>query len=135
MGLAVGDTTDAIATPLAVLAAEPITGVIAEIRRLAEQYEVVGIVVGLPLNMDGTEGPQAKTARHLAHQLSEAIQLDVRLWDERLSSFEADEALAGKLTRKKKKARQDAVAAGVILRDFLSHDGPQSALSVDGTGT
>ena len=127
IGLAVGDTSGAIATPLSVLAAEPIAEVIAEIRRLAEQYQVAGIVVGLPLNMDGTEGPQAKAARDVATQLAEAIQLDVRMWDERLSSFEADATLAGKLTRKKKRARQDAVAAAVILQDFLSHDGPQSA--------
>jgi len=100
---------------------------IEEIRRLAEQYQVVGIVVGLPLNMDGTEGPQAKAARDVGRQLAETTALDVRMWDERLSSFAADSALAGRLTRKKKRARQDAVAAAVILQDFLSQDGPRTA--------
>ena len=77
--------------------------------------------------MDDTEGPQGKLARAMASRLAEATSLDVRLWDERLSSFAADQALAGKFTRKKKRARQDAVAATAILQDFLSTGGPESA--------
>jgi putative Holliday junction resolvase len=77
--------------------------------------------------MDGTEGPQGRTARTAAAELAAATGLDVRLWDERLSSFAADQALSGTMTSGKKKARQDAVAAAAILQDFLASDGPHSA--------
>ncbi len=53
--------------------------------------------------------------------------MDVRIWDERLSSFAADQVLAGHLTRKKRKARQDAIAAAMFLQDFLSCGGPDAA--------
>ena len=73
-------------------------------------------------------------ARATAARLAEATGLDVRLWDERLSSFAADESLAGMLTRKKKRARQDAVAATAILQDFLSRGGPDCARRPDEVG-
>jgi putative Holliday junction resolvase len=89
------------------------------------------MVVGWPLNMDGTEGPQGRLVRSRAQELAQLTGLDVRLWDERLSSFVADQALAGAFTRKGKKARQDAVAAAVILQDFLAAGGPDSAPTPD----
>ena len=104
---------------------EPVAG---RIGQLALEYDVVGIVVGFPLNMDDSEGPQAKLARQMAAELAEATGLDVRLWDERLSSFAADQLLAGKYTRKQKKARQDAVAAASMLTDFLASSGPERAI-------
>jgi putative Holliday junction resolvase len=94
---------------------------------LAREYDAEGVVVGWPLNMDDTEGPQGRLTREIAAELAVVTGLDVRLWDERLSSFEADKALAGLLTRKKKKQRQDAVAAASMLKDFLSSDGPRTA--------
>ncbi|MGA2265910.1 MAG: Holliday junction resolvase RuvX [Phycisphaerae bacterium] len=119
LGVAVGDTASGIASPLEVLAAQPAEQAIRRIGELARQYSVAGVVVGLPLNMDGTEGPQAALARQLADQIAQA-GWTVRMFDERLSSFAADQALAGMLTRKKKKARQDAVAAATMLQDFLA---------------
>ena len=127
IGIAAGATQDAIASPIAVIEASPLDKAIEGIIQLAREYEAEGIVVGWPLNMDDSEGPQGKLARGMAATLAEQAQLDVRLWDERLSSFVADQALAGKLTRKKKKARQDAVAAAVILQDFFSRGGVESA--------
>jgi len=131
IGLAAGNTRDSIASPLAVIDAQPHSAAIERIQRYAADYRAEGIVVGWPLNMDDSEGPQGKLARAMAVELAAATGLDVRLWDERLSSFAADEALAGMLTRKKKKARQDAVAAAVILQDFLSSGGPDAAPRVD----
>ena len=84
-------------------------------------------MVGWPLNMDGTEGPQGRLAREMAADLARRTGLDVRLFDERLTSFAADKALAGTYTRKQKKARQDAVAAAALLGDFLAADGPAVA--------
>ena len=86
----------------------------------AAEYEVEAFVVGLPLNMDDTEGKQAKIARRFGDELARATGKPVRFWDERLSSVAARELLEGaKLTRKKRKARIDRVAAQVILQSFL----------------
>ena len=126
-GIAVGDTVSGIASPLAVVPTEPLVRAIDRIAGLAREYGSEGLVVGWPLNMDDSEGPQGLDARSMASRLAEATGMDVRMWDERLSSFTADQALAGQLTRKKRKARQDAVAAAVILQDFLSADGPDAA--------
>jgi len=129
IGLAVGETTTGIATPLEVLPAEQFDRVLRRVLDLARRYQVAGIVVGWPLNMDGTEGDQARSARQVARDISCRTDLEVRIWDERLSSFAADKALAGRLTRKQKKSRQDAVAAASMLEDFLACDGPTKAPS------
>lgn len=127
IGVAVGNTDTSIASPVQVVAAEPPGRALERIVRLAADHQAVGIVVGWPLNMDDSEGPQGRLARELAGQLAEITGLDVRMWDERLSSFAADEALAGTLTRMKRRRVQDSVAAAHILQDFLSSDGPHTA--------
>jgi putative Holliday junction resolvase len=127
VGIAAGSVRDGIASPLEVIPAEPKDRVLARVMELAREYDAEGVVVGWPLNMDDTEGPQGRLTREIAAELAVVTGLDVRLWDERLSSFEADKALAGLLTRKKKKQRQDAVAAASMLKDFLSSDGPRTA--------
>ena len=126
-GVAIGDTTDGFATPLVVLDTEPVADLPARICKLSEEYKPDGIVVGLPLNMDDTVGPQALEALRFAAELAEFTGRDVRMWDERLSSFDADKTLAGHLTRKKRRAHQDAVAAASFLQDFLQSDGPNTA--------
>ena len=129
VGIAAGSTEDCIATPITVLPARSEPQLFAEISRLAAEYDAEGLVVGWPINADDTEGPQGKKARQFAQRLAEATHLDVRLWDERLSSFQADLLLAGQMTRKKRRARQDALAAAEFLKDFLTQDGPNSAPS------
>jgi putative Holliday junction resolvase len=91
------------------------------IGRLAKEHGVEGIVVGLPLNLDGSEGEAARGARRLAAEIEKALALPVRLQDERLSSFEAEGRLksAGvKIGRKR--GLVDQLAAVVILEDFLA---------------
>lgn len=132
IGLAVGSEA-AAPGPLAVIPARPANAAIAAILAAAKDYAVDGIVVGWPLNMDDTEGPQALLAREMAVELSRATDLDVRLWDERLSSFAADKALAGLLTRKQKRGHQDAVAAAEMLKEFFAGDGPRKAIKPQDT--
>ncbi len=127
IGVAAGDTSSEIAAPLTVLDGADLNRIAEQIVRIAEEHDARAVVVGWPLNMDDTEGPQGRIARDFAAYLAEHTDLDVRLWDERLSSFQADQALAGAFTRKQKKMRQDAIAAAVILQDFLSSGGPQGA--------
>ena len=92
---------------------------------VAREYAAEAIVIGLPLNMDGTEGPQAKLSRTLAEAIGRLDPLPVHLHDERLTSHAADRRLIDRdLTRKKKKARQDAVAAQILLESFLQGEVP-----------
>ena len=94
----------------------------AAVLRCVRDYEVDAFVVGLPLNMDGTEGPQAKAIRGFGDALAKASGKPVHYWDERLSSFAAEELLQQEeLTRRKKRSRVDRVAALVILQEFLAH--------------
>ena len=120
IGLALSEP-GGIVSPLAVLPAG--TGTDDNARAIlaaAREYSAEAIVIGLPLNMDGTEGPQAKLSRTLAEAISRIGPLPVHLHDERLTSHAADRRLIDRdLTRKKKKARQDAVAAQIILESFL----------------
>lgn len=131
IGLAVSDAGGGIASPLEVLTETDPAAVAARIAQRAAEYEAAGVVVGWPLNMDDTEGPQGQLARRFASEIRRATGLDVRMWDERLSSMTADAKLAGRLTRKKRKARQDAVAAAAILQDFLACDGENAAPTPD----
>ncbi|MFP4052915.1 MAG: Holliday junction resolvase RuvX [Phycisphaerae bacterium] len=126
LGVAVGET-DGMALPVTVVSAQPRHVAMERLGDVIDEYAPEGIVVGWPLNMDDSEGPQARHARQLAQEVADHTGLDVRLWDERLSSFAADAALAGQFTRKKRRARQDAVAAAEILGDFLAGDGPATA--------
>src|SRR5690349_15609855 len=90
IGLAVSDPSGQIASPLDVIPAEPLSQVYEAIKQRVEEYGVEGIVVGWPLNMDDTEGPQGRMVRLFAAELAAETGMDVRLWDERLTSSHAD---------------------------------------------
>ncbi|HEY7726741.1 MAG TPA: Holliday junction resolvase RuvX [Anaeromyxobacteraceae bacterium] len=93
---------------------------LAALRRLAADYEVSRAVVGLPLNMDGTEGPSARMARGFAARVGEALGVPVELFDERLSTFEAEGRLRERgLHGRARRAAVDAEAAAVILQGWL----------------
>ncbi len=117
-GLAVCDADETLASPLVVLTGQG--GLIEKIRRIITDQAVDAIVFGLPLNMDGAEGDQAKRVRDFAAELIKQIGLPLFFQDERLSSFDAEKKLAALgITRKKKKKHLDAVAAATILQTFL----------------
>lgn len=124
IGLAVGDDVTRIASPVTTVdTAGSITQQAAAVRRAAQSYDFDAWVVGLPLNMDDTEGPSAKAARAFGEALADQSGLPVFYMDERLSSHAATELLLpAELTRKKKKARVDRVAAQVLLQSFLDGD-------------
>ncbi|MFH1616087.1 MAG: Holliday junction resolvase RuvX [Planctomycetota bacterium] len=117
-GLAVCDPGETFVSPLAVLENKP--DIMGKIFAVIRAENIQAVVVGLAINMDGTEGPQAAKARRFAEQLKEQIDLPVYLHDERLSSYDAERKLLdADLTRKKMKKRLDALAAAAILQDFL----------------
>ena len=120
-GVAVGDDETGIATPLEVIHASDDTVRMARIAQCVDSYQPHVLVVGLPVNMDQTDGPAAARARAWADQLHKRFGIEVRLADERLTTFEADTSMAGMgLTRKKKRSRRDAVAAAAILRGYFN---------------
>ena len=117
-GVAICDADETIASPLCVLRQQD--AVVSEIAEIVVSEGVGAIVVGLPINMDDSEGPQAKTARAFAAKLAARVSVPVHLQDERLTSFGAEEKLqASGLSRGKKRGVLDAIAAAEILRDFL----------------
>jgi putative holliday junction resolvase len=134
LALDVGEARIGVATcdPLG-LTVRPVTVIQRKSRRedfdrlaaLIRQEGVETILCGLPLNMDGSEGPQAATTRKWAGKLVQALKHilgsapPLLFWDERLSSFAADEILEESARGKKKRIGQDAVAAAVILQDYL----------------
>lgn len=128
IGLAVGDTASGLATPLKKLESSgTAVGDAAQLKPIIEDYEIDILVVGLPFNMDGSEGGQAKLAREYGAVLARELGLPVEFWDERLSSAAADTLLDEReeLTVKKRKARRDALAAQTILQGFLDHQRAQ----------
>lgn len=129
IGLALGDADSGIVSPVAILQAVGDTVQQARaILDVADAYGADDIVVGLPLNMDGSAGPQARLAQRLADTIKAEGQRAVHLHDERLTSHAAEGRLSERgLTRAKKKARQDAVAAQILLESFLAREDGNSA--------
>ncbi|MFH0980237.1 MAG: Holliday junction resolvase RuvX [Planctomycetota bacterium] len=121
IGLAISDPGGSIASPLTTLnlVGDPAARIEQILRALAD-YDVDEWVVGLPLNMDGTDSRQTQLTRRFAAALSRRVDRPIHLCDERLSSYQADEYLAAsQLSAKKRKARRDRLAAQVILQSFL----------------
>ena len=117
-GLAMCDPGETIASPLCVVQGQSET--LQAILTVVKEEGVEGIVVGLPLNMDDSEGEQAKRVRAFARDLSQHLVIPIYFQDERLSSFTAENMLADlNLTRSQKKRVMDAVAAAQILEAFL----------------
>lgn len=117
-GLAICDAGETIASPLAVIYGQK--ELLNKITEVVEAENVDAIVLGLPLNMSGTESSQTKLVLKFAEQLKSRVSVPVHLQDERLSSFGAEEKLApAEFTRGKRKKRIDAVAAAEILEAFL----------------
>ena len=117
-GLAICDAGETIASPLAVI--EGREKLLTRISQIVQAEGVQAIVLGLPLNMDGSQGPQSKLVLAFADKLRAHLPIPIYLHDERLSSFGAEEKLApANLTRGKQRKRLDAVAAAEILEAFL----------------
>jgi putative Holliday junction resolvase len=117
-GLAICDAGESIASPLAVLNSRK--QLLKKLAEIIETENVEAVVLGLPLNMDNSTGPQARSVLKFAERLKESVNLPIHFQDERLSSFGAEEKLAaGEFTRKKSRERVDAVAAAEILQTFL----------------
>ena len=125
IGVAISDRLQTVATPRETIKRRKF-GLDADvIERLISDNEVAGIVLGLPMNMDGSEGPRAQSTRAFARNLAARIAVPIFFWDERLSTVAAERALLeADMSRKKRAVVIDNVAASYILQgvlDRLSH--------------
>ncbi len=120
IGLALSDETQFLASPLKTVTAQSMRKNIDVIAEIAALYECESIVVGLPLNMDGTEGDRASKTRSFGKVLGKVSSLPVDYWDERLTSLQADEWFEQSGVRKeKRKLLRDQAAAVAILQSYL----------------
>ena len=123
-GIAMSDLLCSIVGTTTVIHSRRDEKTIAEIEKLIAQNGVTEIVVGLPKNMDGTEGVRAELCREFAGQLEELTGLPVKLWDERRTTVEAHNILSQhNYHGKKRKDTVDAVAASLILEGYLAFRG------------
>jgi putative Holliday junction resolvase len=119
IGVAVGETTTRIASPLGAIEGEANEARFAAIGRIVDEWRPAGFVVGLPRHSDGSEHAVAKLAEKFARRLEARYNVPVLFVDETLSSAEAESTLKRTRTRAGKKSDVDALAAAVILQSFL----------------
>lgn len=124
IGLALSDNRLTIASPLETIRRAKFAADAAALVRIANEREVGGLVIGLPVSLDGTEGPRCQSVRQFARNLAPHLPLDVAFWDERLSTAVVERALIeADLTRKRRAEIVDKLAAAYILQgalDFLA---------------
>ena len=120
IGVAVSDQTGKLAQGRGVVSRTSDKDAIEEIGKIIGEYEVKEIVVGLPLNMDGTKGERALDSEKFSDALKKETGLPVKLWDERLSTKEVEDVLiAADVSRGKRKKVVDKLAAQIILQGYL----------------
>jgi len=120
IGVAVSDLRRGIATPVLTLRRVKFTTDAAALAALVAERRIAGLILGLPLNMDGSEGPRAQATRAFARNLVRVVPLPIGFWDERLSTVAAERALLEADTSRKRRAEViDHVAAAYILQGVL----------------
>lgn len=120
IGVAVSDGLRQVASPITVIRRRKFSLDAADLLALAKERALAGLVLGLPRNMDGSEGPRAQSTRAFARNLSALTELPITFWDERLSTVAAERALLEADTSRKRRAEViDQVAAGYILQGAL----------------
>jgi putative Holliday junction resolvase len=121
IGLALSDAGFAIASPLETLKRKKFTADALELKRLIDLHGVGGLVLGLPINMDGTEGPRCQSTRQFATNLLEKFDIPIAFHDERLSTAAVERVLIGEadMTRKRRGEVVDKLAAAYILQGAL----------------
>ena len=122
IGIALSDENKIVATPYTTIIKENYRDLVDQIKKIVKEYDIDGIVIGNPINMDGTEGPSSQSAKDLAKNLSKDITENITLWDERLSSqgaFNLSNNLSINSSKKVKKL--DENSAQFILQGLLDY--------------
>ena len=122
IGIALSDENKIVATPYTTIIKENYRDLVDQIKKIVKEYDIDGIVIGNPINMDGTEGPSSQSAKDLAKNLSKDITENITLWDERLSSqgaFNLSNDLAINSSKKVKKL--DENSAQFIIQGIIDY--------------
>ena len=120
VGVAVSDEMYIIAQPLEYIAPEPFAAFLARLRQIISEKEIGQILVGMPRNMDGSYGPAALKVRAFVAALKDAVTIPIKLWDERLTSTQAQRFLIqGGVRREQRKEKVDKTAAAILLQSYL----------------
>ena len=122
IGIAISDENKIVATPYSTLIKDNYANLVSQIKKIINENQIDGIVIGNPINMDGSQGPSSQSAKDLAKNLSKDITENITLWDERLSSqgaFNLSNDLAINSSKKVKKL--DENSAQFILQGILDY--------------
>jgi putative Holliday junction resolvase len=120
IGVAVSDATKTIAQPLEFISAEPFADFLERLKQLIHEKEIDLILIGLPRNMDGSYGPAAQKVETFVAVLKTAITVPIKMWDERLTSSQANKILIqDNVRRAKRKEKVDKIAAAILLQSYL----------------
>lgn len=120
IGVAISDALGFTAQPVTTIRRSNIRADLTELRRLAEHHGVEHAVVGLPLNMDGSEGPSAADARRIGDAVARTLGIPVEYWDERLTTVAANRVMIeADVSRARRRAVVDQIAACLILQGWL----------------
>ena len=120
IGVAVSDELKMIATPLEYIPAEPFAAFLVRLKEILRDKEVELILIGMPRNMNGSYGPAALKVQEFVAVLNSAITVSIKLWDERLTSTQANRFLIeGGVRRADRKQKVDKAAAAILLQSYL----------------
>lgn len=121
IGAAISDPLGITAQSLKTIAREPFEESTEEIKKIISEFDVTELIVGLPINMNGTKGKGADEVVEFVERLKEKIDKPIKLWDERLTTMEAEKILIeSDVSRKKRKGVKDKLAAQLILQSYLA---------------
>ena len=122
IGISVSDPSQKVATPLKTIVVKKFKKFIEELNKVILDYGIKGIVIGHPINMDGSEGPRSQSAKDFAQNISKITKIPITLWDERLSSEGAFNSMQDlEINTSKKVKKLDEHAAAFILQGYLDY--------------
>ena len=126
IGLALSNVTRMVATPMDLIRRKKLTSDLETLRRLVAEHGVGGLVIGLPIAMDGRERSRAQSVRQFARDLARVVEVPIAFWDERLSTAAVERLLIEEIDMNRKRRRQvvDKIAAGYILQGALDAMAP-----------
>lgn len=125
VGVAISDELKMIAQPLEFIPAEPFGDFLTRLKQILREKEVELILLGMPRNMDGSYGPAALKVQEFAAVLKDNTAIPIQLWDERLTSAQAQRFLIqGNVRRDKRKEKVDKTAAAILLQSYLDSLAP-----------
>ena len=120
VGISISDPDQKIATPLEIIVIKKFKKFVQDLNKVIMDYNIKGIVIGNPINMDGTPGPRSQSAKDFAQNISKVTKIPITLWDERLSSEGAFKLMGDlNINSSKKSENLDKHAAAFILQGYL----------------